>query len=304
LTIKLFAGTSNPLLAAKIAQHLQIPLAQAFIGQFKDGETRVEINEAVHQADVFILQSTSNPADHHLMELLLMADALRQAGAKQINAIIPYFGYARQNQQKKGVQTPISAKVVADLLTAVGIKRVITVDVHGDQVQKFFSIDFKNCLASKIFLDNILPQKYPNLAIVSPDKGGVLRARTFAQLISTNHLVIIDKQRPAPNETQIVSMVGEVKDCHCIIIDDIIDTGKTICLAAMALKERGAKKITAYVTHPVLSNHAIATIESSGLDELFVTDTIPLTAAAQSCAIIHQQSVASLLADAIQSVAN
>lgn len=301
MTIKLFAGTSNLPLATKIAEQLHIPLSQAFVGQFSDGEIRVEIKENVHQADVFILQSTSNPADRYLMELLLMADALRRAGSKQITAIIPYFGYARQDSQKNGVQTPLSAKVVADLLTAGGINRVITVDIHSDQVQGFFSTNFDNIVGSKIFLENILQKKYQNLAIVSPDKGGVLRARTFAQQIPNSRLVIIEKHRPAPNETQVMNIIGEVKDCHCVIIDDIIDTGKTICSAAIALKEKGAKKISAYVTHPVLSNNAIATIQSSGLDELFVTDTIPLNPDAQSCAIIHQQSIASLLAKTIQS---
>jgi len=296
---KLFSGNANLPLSLKIAEYLKTPISNALVGQFSDGETRIEIKDDVRNQNVFILQSTSNPVNQHLMELLLMADAIRRASAKYITAVIPYFGYARQDQCKSEAQVPISAKVIADLLASVGIQRIVTVDIHAGQLQGFFSTPLDNIDGLTIFLKDIQQQNNSNPMIVSPDIGGVLRARAFAKLLEINDLAIIDKRRPHPNEAQVMHLIGNVKNRHCVIIDDMVDTGETLCLAAKTLKDQGAKNVIAYATHPVLSGSAIQTIRSSALDALIVSDTIPLNQNALDCPLIRQLSIAPIIAEAI-----
>jgi ribose-phosphate pyrophosphokinase len=298
----LFSGNSNPHLAAQISKSLHVPLGKAFVGQFSDGETQVEIQENVRGKDVFILQSTSVPTNDHLIELLLMADAIRRAAALRITAVIPYFGYARQDKRIKSIRVPISARLMADLLATAGIHRVVTVDLHAEQIQGFFSMPVDNIYSSKVLLDDIKTKNYENPLIVSPDVGGVVRARAFAKRLNDADLAIIDKRRPHPNEAQVMNIIGQVKDRYCIIVDDMIDTGGTICKAASALKEKGAKKILAYCTHPVLSGKAVDSIIKSPIDELVVTDSIVLSNAASQCNKIRQLSLAGLLAEAVRKV--
>jgi ribose-phosphate pyrophosphokinase len=300
--IRLFSGNANPILAQKIARHMNIPLGKATVSRFSDGEIMVEILENVRGKDVFILQPTSAPSDSNLMELLLIADALRRSSASRISAVVPYFGYARQDRRVRSARVPISAKVIADMMAAVGIQRVLTVDLHADQIQGFFYMPVDNAYASHIMLEDIIAQNYQNLLVVSPDVGGVVRARAFAKRLDDSDLAIIDKRRPKPNEAKVMNIIGDVRDRVCVIVDDIVDTAGTLCSAAAALKEHGATRVVAYATHPVLSGAAIENLENSQLDELVVTDTIPLQAAAESCTRIRQISLNRMLAEAIRRI--
>ncbi len=300
----IFTGNANPELARKVVEHLHIPLGDATVGQFSDGEVMVEINENVRGADVFILQPTCAPTNDNLMELVVMADALRRASAGRITAVVPYFGYARQDRRVRSQRVPISAKVVADFLSSVGIDRVLTVDLHAEQIQGFFSVPVDNIYGSPVLLDDISQQQYENLVVVSPDIGGVVRARAIAKQVNDADLAIIDKRRPKANETQVMHLIGEVEGRTCVMVDDMVDTAGTLCKAAAALKDHGAAKVVAYCTHPVLSGKAIDNIENSQLDELVVTDTIPLSERARNSKRIRQLSLANLLAESIRRVSN
>lgn len=298
----IFTGNANPKLGETVANHLQLQLGKAAIGRFSDGEIMVEVQENVRGNDVFILQSTCSPTNDNLMELLLIADAMRRASAWRITAVVPYFGYARQDRRPRSARVPISAKVVADMLAAVGVNRLLTVDLHADQIQGFFNIPVDNAYGSPVILQDILQQNYSNLVVVSPDVGGVVRARAFAKRLNDSDLAIIDKRRPKANEAQVMHIIGDVEERTCILIDDIVDTAGTLCAAAKALKERGAAKVVAYCTHPVLSGPAIDNINKSVLDKLIVTDSIPLREDAAKCSKIKQLSIASMLSEAIRRV--
>lgn len=298
----MFAGNSNPQLAQAVVNHLSIPLGKATVGTFSDGESQVEILENVRGKDVFIVQSTCAPTNDNLMELMVMIDALRRASAGRITAVIPYFGYARQDRRVRSARVPISAKVVANMLTVAGVDRVLIVDVHADQVQGFFDLPVDNVYASPVLLGDIWRQKYENLIVVSPDVGGVVRARALAKRLDDAELAIIDKRRPKPNVAQVMHIIGEVKNKTCLIIDDLVDTAGTLCQAAAALKSHGAARVVAYATHPVLSGPAVDNISGSDLDELVVTDTIPLRPEAQGCDRIRQLSVAGMLAETIRRI--
>ncbi len=297
--IKLFSGNANPALAEKVSQHLQIPLGKAVVSRFSDGEIMVEILENVRGRDVFILQSTCSPANDNLMEITIMADALRRASAASITAVMPYFGYARQDRRIRSARVPITAKIIADLMATVGFSRMITVDLHADQIQGFFYFPVDNVYATAVMLDDVLKKNYPEPLVVSPDVGGVVRARAFAKRLNDSDLAIIDKRRPQANQSRVMHVIGDVNNRHCILVDDIVDTAGTLCQAAIALKEHGAKTVSAYCTHPVLSGPAIENIEKSLLDELVVTDTIPLSPSAQQCHKIRQLTLASMLAETI-----
>lgn len=301
---RIFHGSANPKLAAEIAKHLSIPVGKATIGQFSDGEVRFEIEENVRGRDIFVIQSTCSPTNDTLMELVLMGDALRRASAASITAIIPYFGYARQDRRVRSQRVPISAKVAADMIQAVGYNRVITVDLHADQIQGFFYIPVDNVYASSHMLEAYsVEAHWPNPMVVSPDVGGVVRARAIAKRLNNNtDLAIIDKRRPSPNKSEVMNVIGDVKERHCIIVDDIVDTAGTLCRAADALKEKGAKSVSAYCVHPVLSGEAINTIEHSAIDKLVVTDTIPLSDNAQACGKIQQISLSRLIAETISRI--
>lgn len=300
--MNLFTGNADSDLAQRIAKHLNTSLGDALVTQFSDGESRVEILENVRGQDVFIIQSTCAPTNTNLMEIFLLADAARRASALRISAVIPYFGYARQDKRIRSARVPISAKLVADLLATVGVDRVITVDLHAEQIQGFFSIPVDNVYGSQVLLDDILEQGYQNPLIVSPDVGGVVRARAFAKRLHHADLAIIDKRRPEPNKSTVMNIIGKVENRLCVIIDDIIDTAGTVCSAAAALKAQGAAKVVAYCTHPVLSGQAVTTLEKSLLDELIVTDTIPLTEAARRCNRIRQLSIVPMLAEVIRRI--
>ncbi|ABC28573.1 MULTISPECIES: ribose-phosphate diphosphokinase [Hahella] len=302
--LMVFTGQANPELAKNVVDTLHIPMGAAAVTRFSDGEVSVEINENVRGRDVFIIQPTCAPTNDNLMELVVMADALRRASAGRITAVIPYYGYARQDRRPRSSRVPISAKVVADILTGVGINRVLTVDLHADQIQGFFHIPVDNAYATPVMLDDIERRNFENFVVVSPDVGGVVRARAFAKRLDDADLAIIDKRRPRANEAQVMHIIGEVQDKVCILVDDIVDTAGTLCKAANALKEHGASKVIAYITHPVLSGPAIENIENSVLDELVVTDTIPLSDKAQKCDKIRQLSLAGLLAESIRRVCN
>ncbi len=302
--LMVFSGLANPELAKKVADTLHIPLGDASVGRFSDGEVTVEINENVRGRDVFIIQPTCHPTNDNLMELVVMADALRRASAARITAVIPYYGYARQDRRPRSARVPISAKVVADILSGVGINRVLTVDLHADQIQGFFHIPVDNAYATPTMLDDIERRNFENFVVVSPDVGGVVRARAFAKRLDDADLAIIDKRRPKANVAQVMHIIGDVEGKTCILVDDIIDTAGTLCKAATALKEQGASKVVAYITHPVLSGPAIENINSSNIDELVVTDTIPLSDKAQNCVRIRQLSLAGLLAESIRRVCN
>lgn len=299
-----FSGNATPQLAKKIVNHLHIPLGNANVHRFSDGEIAVEINENVRGSDVFIIQSTCSPTNDSIMELLVMADALRRASAGRITAVIPYFGYARQDRRVRSARVPITAKVVADMITSVGIDRVLTVDLHADQIQGFFDIPVDNVYGSPVLLEDIKKQNYDDLVVVSPDVGGVVRARAVAKQLNDADLAIIDKRRPKANESQVMHIIGEVEGRSCVIVDDMVDTAGTLCKAAAALKDHGAKKVVAYCTHPVLSGPAITNISNSNLDELCVTDTIPLTEAGLNCNNIRPLSLASMLAEAVRRINN
>lgn len=299
-----FSGNATPQLAKKIASHLHIPLGNASVNRFSDGEIAVEINENVRGSDVFILQSTCHPTNDNIMELLVMADALRRASAGRITAVVPYFGYARQDRRVRSARVPITAKVVADMITSVGIDRLLTVDLHADQIQGFFDIPVDNVYGSPVLLEDIKKQNYEDLVVVSPDVGGVVRARAVAKQLDDADLAIIDKRRPKANESQVMHIIGEVEGRSCVIVDDMVDTAGTLCKAANALKEHGAKKVVAYCTHPVLSGPALENISKSALDELCVTDTIPLTEAGESVERIRPLSLAPMLAEAVRRINN
>ena len=298
-----FTGNANPALADAIARNIGVPLGRASISKFSDGEVSVELNENVRGKDVFVIQPTCAPTNDSIMELLLMSDALHRASANRITAVIPYFGYARQDRRVRSARVAISAKVVADMIGAVGVNRVLTVDLHAEQIQGFFSIPVDNVYGSPVLTDDIERQNYSNLTVVSPDVGGVVRARAVAKQINAD-LAIIDKRRPTANEAQIMHIIGDVNGKSCLIVDDMVDTAGTLCKAADALKDHGATKVVAYCTHPVLSGPAIQNIEESNLHSLVVTDTIPLNEKAKSCKSIRQLSMAKLLAESIRRVSN
>lgn len=299
-----FAGNSNPQLANEIARLLKIPLGNAIVGEFSDGEVMVEIMENVRGKDIFIIQPTCAPTDKNLMELLVMVDAMRRSSAARITAVITYFGYARQDRRPRSARVPITAKVVAEMISTVGTDRVLTVDLHADQIQGFFRIPVDNVYASPILLGDIWRQKYENIIVVSPDVGGVVRARALAKRLDDADLAIIDKRRPRANEAKVMNIIGDVKGRTCILIDDLVDTAGTLCAAAAALKEHGAERVVAYITHPVLSGAAINNITKSQLDELVVTDTIPLQPEAKACSKIRQLSIAELMAETIRRISN
>lgn len=295
----LFAGNSNPGLARAIAAHLQVQLGKAMVGRFSDGEVMVEIAENVRARDVFVLQSICRPTNDMLMELLVLIDALRRASAASITAIIPYLGYARQDRRPRSARVPITAKVVANMIATVGTNRVLTVDLHADQIQGFFEIPMDNVYASPVLMGDIWKREYPKVMVVSPDVGGVVRARAVARRLDNADLAIIDKRRPRANEAEVMNIIGDVEDRTCVLVDDMVDTAGTLCHAARALKARGARAVVAYCTHAVLSGNALTNVENSVLDELVVTDTIPLTDAAIACPRIRQLSVAAMLGESI-----
>ncbi|MEM7026705.1 MAG: ribose-phosphate pyrophosphokinase [Pseudomonadota bacterium] len=299
----IFTGNSNRRLAEDAASYLEIPLGNCAVGSFSDGEVMVEIIENVRGRDVYLMQSVCAPTNDNLMELLVMADAMHRASATRITAVIPYLGYARQDRRSRSSRVPITAKVVANMITAAGIDRVLTVDLHADQIQGFFDIPLDNVYGSPVLLGDLWKHKYPELMVVSPDVGGVVRARALAKRLDDTDLAIIDKRRPNPNESEIMNIIGDVKDRTCVIIDDLVDTAGTLCNAAGALKDFGANKVVAYCTHPVLSGKAIENIEKSRLDELVVTDTIPLRPEAAACERIRQLSVAAMLAESMRRIA-
>jgi len=298
-----FTGNSNPVLADKIAKNIGVPLGNAVISKFSDGEISVQLNENVRGQDVFIIQPTCAPTNDSIMELLLMADALHRASANRITAVIPYFGYARQDRRVRSARVAISSKVVADMVGTVGVNRVLTVDLHAEQIQGFFSIPVDNVYGSPVLTDDIEIQRYENLIVVSPDVGGVVRARAVAKKLNVD-LAIIDKRRPQANEAKVMNIIGDVNGRTCLIVDDIVDTAGTLCKAADALKEHGAAHVVAYCTHPVLSGPAIKNIENSTMDSLVVTDTIPLSGEGVNCGKIRQLSMAKLLAESIRRVSN
>ncbi len=302
-SLMVFTGNAHPKLAEDVARHLNIRLGRATVGRFSDGEVTVEILENVRGKDVFVLQSTSMPTNDNLMEVMLMVDALRRASAGRITAAIPYFGYARQDRRVRSARVPITARVVADMLTVVGVNRLLTMDLHSDQIQGFFDIPVDNIYSAPILLSDIWKQNHADLTVVSPDVGGVVRARAFAKRLDCD-LAIIDKRRPKPNVAKVMHIIGEVKDRTCVIMDDMVDTANTLCEAARALKEHGAKKVLAYCTHAVLSGPAISRISDSALDEVVVTDTIPLREDAVKSGRIRQLSVAELLAETIRRISN
>lgn len=298
----IFSGNAHPELARAVTNHLSIPLGKGVVSQFSDGEIMVEIMESVRGQDVFVIQPTCAPTNDHLMELLLMADAARRASAARLTAVIPYFGYSRQDRRPRSVKVPISAKMVANMISSVGYDRILTVDLHADQIQGFFDIPVDNVYSSPILLGDIWRQKHPDLIVVSPDVGGVVRARALAKRLDDADLAIIDKRRSRANESEVMHIIGDVEGRSCVIVDDLVDTAGTLCNAARALKDRGARKVVAYCTHPVLSGKAIENIQGSVLDELVVTDTIPLREEANACAKIRQLSIAEMLAETLRRI--
>ncbi len=302
-SLMVFTGNANPKLAADVVRRLGKSLGSATVGRFSDGEVNVELLENVRGKDVFVLQPTCVPTNDNIMELLIMVDALKRASAGRITAAIPYFGYARQDRRPRSARVPITAKVVANMLQAAGVQRVLTVDLHADQIQGFFDIPVDNIYAAPVLLDDLEKQKYDNLMVVSPDVGGVVRARAFAKRLECD-LAIIDKRRPKANVSEVMNIIGEVEGRTCVIMDDIVDTAGTLCKAAQALKENGAKRVLAYCTHAVLSGPAISRLNESDLDELVVTDTIPLSDEARACKRIRTVSIGELLADTILRISN
>ncbi len=298
-----FTGNANRVLAENIVKKLGMRLGDATVSQFSDGEISIEINENVRGRDVFVVQPTCAPTHKNLMELLILVDALRRASAGRVTAVVPYFGYARQDRRVRSARVPITAKVVADMMVNVGIDRVLTIDLHAEQIQGFFDVPVDNIYGAPILLDDIRRQKYENLVVVSPDIGGVVRARAVAKQLSID-LAIIDKRRPKANVAEVMNLIGEVKGKICILVDDMVDTAGTLCNAATALKNEGAIKVVAYATHPVLSGKAIDNINNSSLDELVVTDSIPLSEEAAACSRIRQLSLGAILAEAIRRLNN
>src|SRR6056300_226681 len=299
-----FTGNANPALARKVADRLYLGMGNAAVSKFSDGEITVELGENVRGKDVFVIQSTCQPTNDNIIELLLMIDALRRASAGRITAVVPYFGYARQDRRVRSARVPISAKVVAEMMVAVGVDRVLTVDLHAEQIQGFFTCPVDNVYASSILNNDIAKQNYENLIVVSPDIGGVVRARAIAKQLDDADLAIIDKRRPRANEAEVMNLIGDVDGRMAILVDDMVDTAGTLCTAANALKERGAVKVVSYCTHAVLSGKALDNIRNSQLDELVVTDTIPLSEEAQMIGKIRQLTIADLLAESIRRVSN
>jgi len=302
-SLMVFTGNANPELASEVARHLNIGLGKATVGRFSDGEVMVELLENVRGRDIFVLQSTCTPTDANLMEVMLMVDALKRSSAGRITAAIPYLGYARQDRRSRSARVAISAKVVANCLQVAGVDRVLTMDLHADQIQGFFDIPVDNVYAAPILLGDIWKNNHSDLIVVSPDVGGVVRARALAKRLESD-LAIIDKRRPKPNVATVMNIIGEVAGRTCILMDDMVDTANTLCEAATALKKNGAKKVLAYCTHPVLSGKAVEKVSNSELDELVVTDTIPLTENAKACDRIRQLSIANLLAETIRRISN
>ena len=300
--LMVFTGNANPKLAQAVAQHINIPLGKAQVSRFSDGEVTVELFENVRGKDVFILQPTCAPTNDNQMEILIMADALKRASAGRITAAIPYFGYARQDRRPRSARVAISAKVVANMLQVVGINRVLVMDLHADQIQGFFDIPVDNIYASPILLGDLWKHNYDNLVVVSPDVGGVVRARALAKRMEAD-LAIIDKRRPRANVAEVMHIIGEVEGRNCVIMDDMVDTANTLCQAAQALRDEGAQRVMAYATHPVLSGKAVERLMNSVIDELVVTDTIPLSPAAAACPKIRQLSCAALLGETISRIA-
>jgi len=300
--LTLFSGSAHPELAHAMARHLGLPTGRINVGRFSDGESSIEILENVRGHDVVLVQPTCPPTNDHLMELLVMADACRRASAGQVVALIPYFGYSRQDRRPRAARVPITAKLVADLIAAAGISRVITVDIHADQIQGFFDVPMDNVYASPVLLGDVWKQEYQDMVVVSPDVGGVIRARALAKRLDDAELAIIDKRRPQPNKAEIMNIIGDVEGKTCVLIDDIVDTAGTLCEAAKALKNHGAIKVVAYITHAILSGPAVSRINESQLDEVVVTDTIPLKAEASRSSRIRQLSVAELLAETLRRI--
>ena len=302
ISLAVFTGNANRMLAKKIAGEIGTPLGNATVDRFSDGEAHVEIHENVRGKDVFIVQPTCAPVNDHLMELVIMIDALHRASASRLTAVVPYFGYARQDRRAHYARVPISAKAVANVLSGVQVNRLLVVDLHADQIQGFFDLPVDNIYASPVLLEDIGERAHDNMIIVSPDVGGVVRARALARRLDNADLAIIDKRRPRPNQSEVVNIIGDVKGKACVLIDDIVDTAGTLCEAATALKRRGASKVIAYATHPVLSGNAVESVNHSELDELVVTDTIPLSDEAGKCKRIRVVSIAPILAQAIQRI--
>ncbi len=302
--LMIFSGSSNTALASRVTSQLRMELGRADVGRFSDGEVNVEIHENVRGQDVFLVQSTCAPTNDNLMELMIMADAIQRASAHRITAVIPYFGYARQDRRPRSARVAISAKVVADMLASVGIDRVLTVDLHADQLQGFFNMPVDNVYASPVLVDDALSRDMEDAVVISPDVGGVVRARAIAKQLNDAELAIIDKRRPRANETEIMNVIGDVSGRPCVLVDDMVDTAGTLCAAGKALKARGATHVYAYITHPVLSGPAVERISASEIDEIVVTDTIPLREDARACKKIRQLSLDSLLAEAIRRVSN
>ena len=301
-TLAVFAGNANRKLASSIARHLQTPLGRAYVGRFSDGEINVELMENVRGRDVFIVQPTCPPTNDTLMELLVMVDACRRASAARITAVVPYFGYSRQDRRPRATRSAITARLVANMLSIAGVNRLLTVDLHADQIQGFFDIPVDNVYASPVLLGDAWKQAYRNVVVVSPDVGGVVRARAFAKRLDDAELAIIDKRRPRANESKVMNIIGAVDGKTCMLVDDMVDTAGTLCQAAKALKDEGAERVVAYITHAVLSGEAVQKISHSALDELVVTDTIPLSEAADGCGRIRQLSVAALLAETVRRI--
>ena len=299
----LFTGNANPELAKEVAKSLRVKLSDSLVSTFSDGEINIEIRENVRGHDVFIIQPTCEPTHRNLMELVLMVDALRRSSAERITAVVPYFGYARQDRRVRSVRVPISAKVVADMLSNAGVDRVLTVDLHAEQIQGFFNCTVDNIYGAPVLLDDIQRQNYKNLQVVSPDIGGVVRARAVAKQLDCD-LAIIDKRRPSANESEVMNLIGEVEGRTCLLIDDIVDTAGTLCKAAEALKKFGAEKVVAYATHPVLSGKAIDNISNSSLDKLVVTNSIPLTEEAKKCDKIRTLTLGKLLGESVRRLSN
>ena len=302
--LMLFSGGSNEVLAKRVADKLHLSLGSMDVGRFSDGEVTVEVHENVRGKDVFLMQSTCAPTSDNIMEMLIMADAMHRASAQRVTAVVPYYGYARQDRRPRSARVAISAKVVADMISTVGIDRILTVDLHADQIQGFFNIPVDNIYGSPVLVDHILAQRYENPIVVSPDVGGVVRARAIAKQIDDLELAIIDKRRPQANVTEVMNVIGDIKGKTCIMVDDIVDTAGTLCTAAEALKQEGAAAVVCYITHAVFSGPAIERIAASKIDRMVVTDTIPLSDAASACEKIHQLSLDRLLAESIRRVSN
>jgi len=303
-SMAVFAGNANPELAHEITRHLHVPMGRSQVGRFSDGEVNAELMENVRGRDVFIVQSTCPPANDNLMELLMMTDACRRASANRVTAVVPYFGYARQDRRPRATRVAIGAKLVANMMVTAGVDRLLTIDLHADQIQGFFDIPVDNVYASPVLLGDAWKQQHENMIVVSPDVGGVVRARALAKRLDDAELAIIDKRRPRPNESKVMNIIGKVEGKSCILLDDMVDTAGTLCQAAQALKDEGAVRVVAYITHAVLSGKAIERISSSVLDELVVTDTIPLSEAGKACNRIRQLSVGGLLAETIRRISD